>query len=274
MAAIPNDTLFWVVLLAPGFISVIIATTLSALERDLPTYYLIFASLSSSVIIDSIFVSIYGVFGGDPSEMFAQGGEYLLEPEFRIDIIASLLLLSVIVGVFYSIGIIYGVPRRFREYLWTNRNVTGHKGQPWQTFLQKSGQIRVKTSDNQLFSGMPIRWNNDDREKELVIQSPHRYNTTSEEYEPAGGEQMLFTESDISRVLQQQTRDQVLPGEDNSNIDIPSKLLAFQIITITPSIFVTNYIIFDEWVFISLVLSLIVVILILMSLFLYDSHED
>lgn len=206
MAILPSNIIIWIILLAPGFIAVITATTLSALERTLPSYYLIFSSLVSSLFIDVIFIWLYDIIGNEPIQLFENSKSVLFQPNFNVEIFMLIFFLSILLGIVYAIGIIYGFTSRFRRQLWRLRDVTSHSGQPWQSFLKESAQIRVKTSDSELYTGIPTRWNSDWRERELVLAHPHRYNSDNHEYEEAGGDKMFFTSDDIERVLQQQTR--------------------------------------------------------------------
>lgn len=258
MAAVPNDILLWVVLLAPGFIAVIVAVTLSALERDLPTYYLIFSSLVSSLIIDLIYLWTYDIRGNSVSDIFTEGSQFILQPEFNFKVAVEILGLSIFVGLLYAVGIIYDIPRVLRSYLWFMRDITGHKGQPWQSFLKNSGQIRIKTSDDEIYSGVPVRWNSDQRDKELVLLMPHRINKNSGEYEPIGGDQLLFTSDDIDRILQQKTREEIRPNTDNSSSLVPTDFLIMQFVLISIVVFNFGYIFFDDWFLPSLSIVILV----------------
>ena len=49
-------------LVAPGFISVLLATTIGVVEREPSRFKILIASLISSLLIDTVFLAIYQVF--------------------------------------------------------------------------------------------------------------------------------------------------------------------------------------------------------------------
>lgn len=207
MVLAPEGITIWIVLVAPGFIAVMVTLSLAALEQEFSQFTLLVWSLVSSLLIDVLFLAIYQEFWGDPIKLLNSPFEVLFTPSFRIDMVLTILLISAFMGVIYAIGIIYQMPRLVRGILWRNRQIKGHPGQPWQNFLSNSKQIRVKTTDDEIFVGFPVRWNNEYRRRELVIENPHRLNQDNIEYEQVHGDKLLFDGDNIHRITMQRRRE-------------------------------------------------------------------
>lgn len=200
MATFGGNIIFYAVLIAPGFIAVMTAISLAAIEHDYSSFVLLVWSLVLSLIIDTGFLTVYQSLNSEITS-FDQLTGLLFEPYFRVDYIGLILLFSILLGIVGAIGILVDIPGRLRRLLQALAYIKYNPRQPWANFMQDTGSVRIKTTDDQLFAGEVIEWSRAGREKEVRIADPYRYNEDIHEYEPVGREDMLFLEKDIDRLL-------------------------------------------------------------------------
>lgn len=200
MALLPSDIIFYVVLIAPGFVAVMTAVSLAAIENDISQSVLLIWSLVSSVVIDSLFLEAYQSLEG-PIESFEALRSLFFTPFFRADLILVILGLSVVVGVVYAVGILADLPGRLRRSIQSTAHIKYNPRQPWENFMKGARSIRIKTSDDELYTGDVVEWSRAGKPKEVRIEQPYRYSLDGEDYEWVGGESMLFLEEDIDRVM-------------------------------------------------------------------------
>jgi membrane associated rhomboid family serine protease len=200
MALLPSDIIFYVVLIAPGFVAVMTAVSLAAIENDISQSVLLIWSLVSSVVIDSLFLEAYQSLEG-PIESFEALRSLFFTPFFRADLILIILGLSVMVGVVYAVGILADLPGRLRRSIQSTAHIKYNPRQPWENFMKGARSIRIKTSDDELYTGDVVEWSRAGKPKEVRIEQPYRYSLEEEDYEWVGGESMLFLEEDIDRVM-------------------------------------------------------------------------
>lgn len=217
MAVLPEDIALWAILVAPGFLAVVIALNLASIETETSDLQLLIWSLVSSIVVDTSFLAIVQANSSSPVTAEGQVFAIFFTPSFRADYVALLLVLAVLLGGIYSIILINDLPRRARSILQFNRAITSHPGQPWVSFLREAGSVRIKTSDNHLYAGLLNRWSKDGNPNELVISHPHRYNRDVGEYEPVGGRAMLFLGDDIDRILLRETRAEIEALRDDDD---------------------------------------------------------
>jgi hypothetical protein len=200
MATVPGDILFYVVLVAPGFIAVMTAVSLAAVEDEISQFVLLVWSLVSSIIIDGLFLAGYQLVYS-PIGSYEELRTFLFDPFFRVDLIAVIFLLAGVVGVGYSVGILVDLPGRLRRLLQAKAHITYNPRQPWENFMNSAGSVRIKTSDDELYAGDVVEWSRAGKPKELRITNPYRYSLEEEDYEWVGGGSMLFLEEDIDRIM-------------------------------------------------------------------------
>lgn len=200
MATLPGDILFYVVLIAPGFIAVMTAVSLAAVEDEISQFVLLVWSLVSSIIIDSLFLTGYQIFYS-PIRSFEELRTFLFDPLFRADLIMIIFLLSIGGGVVYAVSILVDLPGWLRRTLQAKAYITYNPRQPWENFMKEAGSIRIKTSDDELYTGDVVEWSRAGKPKEVRVEDPYRYSLEKEDYERVGGESMLFLEEDIDRIL-------------------------------------------------------------------------
>lgn len=185
------------------------AISLAAIEDDIKQFVLLVWSLVSSLLIDTVFVGVYQLLV-KPITSFAQFQAILFSPAFRIDYILFIFVTSLFVGVLYAAAILVDIPGKFRDILQAKTQISYSRRQPWEEYLKHADQVMIKTSDDQTYIGDVIGWSRAGREKELRISDPHRYNEKEQDFEPVGGPEQLFRDTNIQRITVLKT-DQFLP---------------------------------------------------------------
>ncbi|WP_280535513.1 DUF6338 family protein [Halopenitus sp. POP-27] len=199
MASLPGSPIFYAVLIAPGFVAVMTAVSLAAIEDDIKQFVLLIWSLVSSLLIDALFIGAYQQFV-EPITSFSQFQGILFDPAFRIDYILVIFAVSLFVGVLYAAAILIDLPGILRGILQSKMQISYSRQQPWEDYLKHADQVMVKTSDNQLYIGDVSGWSRAGQQKELRISDPDRYNENTKEFEEVGGLEQLFLEDDIQRI--------------------------------------------------------------------------
>lgn len=208
---------FYAVLVAPGFVAVMTAISLAALEDDHSQFVLLVWSLVSSLLIDTVFLAVYQFFNG-PITAFTELPSVLFTPFFRYDYIAYIFVFSILVGIVYSGIIIRDVQGSLRRFLQKNSDITYNPRQPWENFMRDAGSIRIKTPDDELYTGDVSEYSRAGRDREVRLQNPQRYDSSIHGYEPVGREDMLFMDEDIDRVLMRSV-DSEKAGQDDWESD-------------------------------------------------------
>ncbi|MDS0296655.1 DUF6338 family protein [Halogeometricum luteum] len=214
MAVSSGTAVFYTVLIAPGFIAVMIGISLSAMEQSLSQFVLLIWSLVTSLFIDIAFLWSYQVIYGPITSLNELTG-ILFNPSLKLDYLLIVFLTSVAVGGLYALGFLTDVPGRFRKTLQRNSYVTYNPRQPWENFMRDAKNIRIKTQDDQLYAGDVSEWSRAGRRREVRIENPHRYQPKISDYESVGRDDMLFLGGDIDRVLMREKDEMVQKGEDD-----------------------------------------------------------
>jgi hypothetical protein len=200
MATPSGTAVFYAVFIAPGFIAVMTAISLAAIENDIPQFVLLIWSLVSSLLIDTVFLGVYQLVNG-PIESVSGLTGVLFEPYFRVGYILAILVFSVVIGVMYAGAILLDVPGFGRRLLQYPKDVTYNPRQPWPDFMQDAKTIRIKTSDDELYAGEVAEWSRAGRPRQVRISAPDQYNKHTHNFEPIGLDDMLFLEEDIDRIV-------------------------------------------------------------------------
>jgi len=208
MTSLPGNAIFYAVLIAPGFVAVMTAVSLAAIEDDIKQFVLLVWSLVSSLLIDALFIGVYQILV-EPITSFSQFQGILFDPAFRIGYILIIFAVSLFVGLLYAAAILIDFPGILRGILQAKMQVSYSRRQPWEEYLKHADQVMVKTSDNQTYIGDVSGWSRANRQKELRITNPHRYNENIKDFEPVGGPEQLFLNDDIQRITVRKT-DQIL----------------------------------------------------------------
>ncbi|WP_336331190.1 DUF6338 family protein [Haloarcula sp. CGMCC 1.2071] len=199
MVSLPGSAIFYAVLIAPGFVAVMTAISLSAIESDIKQFVLLIWSLVSSLLIDTLFIAAYQLFV-EPITSFTQFQSILFDPAFRTGYILIIFATSLFFGVFYATAILVDLPGVLREILQSKMQISYSRRQPWEEFLKHADQVMIKTSDDQSYIGDVSGWSRAGHEKELRIRDPHRYNENTKQFESVGGPEQFFRDTDIQRI--------------------------------------------------------------------------
>lgn len=204
MATVSGTAVFYAVLVAPGFISVMTTISLSAIEDDLKQFVLLVWSLVTSLVIDTVFLTVYQWRNG-PVTGIDELSNVFFQPQFRADYVAAIFVFSVVVGIIYSAGILVDIPGKLRAVMQSWTHMTYTPEQPWERFMEESGKIRIKTGDDQLYMGDVVGWSRAQRPREVRVADPERYYNDEVGFEAVGDPEleteMLFLDDDVDRVV-------------------------------------------------------------------------
>jgi hypothetical protein len=180
-----TDIFFIIVLIVPGFVSLILLRWIAIFETKLPDLYLVIGSLLLSLII-------YGVFGWvSGTTSFDSIRDKILIPQNLITILGVSVLIGIVPGFairrFYRGGIV--------------------RGDAWQISMKeasdKGSWVIVYTVDGREYKGTLHYSGGKDFPKEVTIRKPKQIFRDSNGYlleEVPIGKEMLFSEKDISRI--------------------------------------------------------------------------
>lgn len=199
MAALPETAVFYAVLIAPGFIAVMTAISLAAIEQDTSRFVLLVWSLVTSILIDTVAIGVYQVLV-EPITSVAMLGTILITPQVRVGYVLAICAAAVLVGVGYAKLILWGLPAKGRALLQSRDDVTYNRTQPWPDFLEDAATVRVKTTDGELFAGDVVEWSRAGRPRQLRLSTVDRMNKETGQYDPVGLDDMLFFEENIERI--------------------------------------------------------------------------
>lgn len=203
MASPSGTAIFYVFLIAPGFVAVATTISLAAVERQHSRFTLLVWSLILSIIIDALAVFAYQSLVG-PIRSFNQMYALLFNPGIQVGYIFLVLVLSMVVGGLGAGFVLLSIPERARQLAQSKANIVVNPRQPWANFIRDTGWVRVKTADHATYAGLVSEWSRANRQRELRIEQPNILTTNDDgkqEFVPADGESMLFLETDIDRVV-------------------------------------------------------------------------
>lgn len=199
----PDNIFLSLLLVAPGFIAVLIAIIFGVVERDIPDSQLLGVSIVSSVIIDWIFLIIVQVVFGETIESAAAIKNLFFNPEFRPLYVGFLLSLSVVLGLIYTIILIGDHHEHWRDNLWEILRQDERKRtpwQPWQGTLRDAYLLRVHLSEGDKISGSLKEYSRVGKPRQLALHDPEWYNPETDSFEDAGVDSIILFEDDIERV--------------------------------------------------------------------------
>lgn len=200
----PQYLVLSLLLVAPGFVAVIIAITLGVVERDLSNFTMLVVSIVSSILIDSVFLGIVYRLGADVSNLDSIRTLFFT-PIFRPDYVFLLFGLSAGLGVVYSLGLVFDVHHRVRDRLWSLIDRKRHPWQPWEGTLRDAYMVQVITSDRELVVGKLGEYSRVNKSRQLRLEDPEWLNQDTGELEPEDSESVLLLEDDIERVYVRMT---------------------------------------------------------------------
>lgn len=195
----PQYVILSLLLVAPGFVAVIIAITIGVVERDLSNFTMLIISIVSSILIDSVFFGIVYRLGADISTLNSIKTLFFT-PIFRVDYVFMLFGISAGFGFVYSLGLVFDIHHRIRGWFWSLNDRKRHPWQPWEGTLRDAYMVQVITSDRGLVVGKLGEYSRVNKPRQLRLENPEWLNQDTGELEPDGSESVLLFEDDIERV--------------------------------------------------------------------------
>ncbi|WP_410766422.1 DUF6338 family protein [Haloferax sp. DFSO60] len=195
----PQYILLALLLVAPGFISTLIAINLGVVERKISETRLLGVSLVSSLIIDTVFIELYQRTGGSVTSLSGTQTIFFT-PQFRGDLVLGLLAGSVVLGLLYAIALTYDIPKRIRRGIWSRNHYSRHHRQPWEGALENAHEVNVITSDRELVNGILSEYSRVEKERQLVLQDPSWLDRQSGNLVKSGEKSVVLLEDDIQRL--------------------------------------------------------------------------
>lgn len=195
----PQYILLALLLIAPGFIATLVGISLGVVEREINDSKLFGVSLVTSLIIDTIFISVYQWQGGTVSSL-SSTRTIFFDPQFRADLVLLLLALSFGVGLVFAIGLVYDIPKLLRRLLWSRNEYSRHHRQPWEGALEDAHEVNVLTSDRELVNGILSEYSRVGKERQLVLESPAWLEKDTGEMVQKNEKEVILFESDIQRL--------------------------------------------------------------------------
>jgi hypothetical protein len=181
-----NDVVFVIVLLIPGFITLVSFRWFAVLEKKLSDFELIIWSVFVSLLIYSILGWHVGITNFDKIR------DYMLLPENLLKILGLSLLLGIGVGSIVKIAF-------RRPYV---------RGDCWEASMRAARKVGswliVYTSDGREYKGILHYTGGPELPKEISIRKPKLMIRDSEGYlieEVEIGKEILFAEKDIARIV-------------------------------------------------------------------------
>lgn len=200
MVDVLNSAAVVILFSVPGFISVTIAISVGVIERQPTRLQILMASLISSLIIYTVFLSSWQVLSGNAIHSIESAITIFFTPRFRGEYIILLAALSVLLGLLYSEILIKNIMGEIRGKLWSNEDVIRHPRQPWEGAMSEGKYIQVLTNDDQLIRGQIGEFSRAGKEKELLVEEPHWWDPDDGGWEDPGSESVLLLEGDIERI--------------------------------------------------------------------------
>lgn len=196
----PQYLVLSLLLVAPGFVAVIIAITVGVVERDLSNFTMLVVSIVSSILIDSVFLGIVYRLGANVSTLDSIRTLFFT-PIFRPDFVFLLFGLSVIFGLVYSLGLVFDIHHSLRKRFWRLNDRKRHPWQPWEGTLRDAYMVQVITSDRELVVGELGEYSRVNKPRQIRLENPEWLNQDTGELSPDGSESVLLLEEDIDRVF-------------------------------------------------------------------------
>jgi competence protein ComGF len=202
MASISTITVVGLaILVAPGFIAVLIASSIGVIEREPSRFKLLVASLVSSLLIDAIFLGIYQEFYA-PVNNLSQVETLFFSPQFRLDLVAIYLLIAIALGAIYSLELIFEVRSKIQHLMWSAKEYRRHRRQPWEGAMDKAAVVRVKTTSDARIIGSVKEYSRAEKPHELWLNDVHWIDRdTGEVFSDGVSESVVLMENDIERVV-------------------------------------------------------------------------
>ena len=187
-------------LVAPGFISVLLAITIGVVEREPSRFKILIASLISSLLIDTAFLGVYQVLYESVTGL-GQLESIFFTPQFRLDLVAIYLGIAILLGGVYSLELIYEVRSKVQHVLWSRSEYRRHRRQPWEGAMDDAAVVRVKTPSNARVIGRVSEYSRAEKPHELWLDDVYWVDKeTDKPFSDEVTESIVLLEDDIDRV--------------------------------------------------------------------------
>jgi hypothetical protein len=187
-------------LVAPGFISVLLATTIGVVEREPSRFKILIASLISSLLIDTAFLGVYQVFY-EPITGLGQLETIFFTPSFRLDLVAIYLSIAIVLGLVYSLELIYEVRSKIQHVFWSRSEYRRHRRQPWEGAMDEASVVRVKMPSNARVIGRVREYSRAEKPHELWLDEIYWVDEETDiPFSDGVTESVVLLEGDIERV--------------------------------------------------------------------------
>jgi hypothetical protein len=189
------------VLVAPGFVAVMLAVHIGVIERSISRFHVFIWSIVSSLIINIVFLSFYQTFYQPitgPQELEA----LLFTPQFQLELVGIYAAITVGLGLLYSVELIFGSRTWLRNLLWSRSEIRRHRRQPWEGALDDANYVRVKTESDARIIGRVREYSRIGKPKQLWLDDVYWVEEgTDELVEDNVSDSIVLLEEDIDRVV-------------------------------------------------------------------------
>ncbi len=196
-----QNLLLALIVVVPGFIATHFAVTLGVVRTQISETRLLMLSLASSLLVDSLFLSLLGWLGASITEP-QDISEAFFTPNFQGEYVLGLLLFSALVGVIGGIILAGNHHDDLRNWLWSNLGGNRRRNfhEPWEGTLDEAARVQVLTSDGALVIGGVKQYSDDGKEKQLSLTGVEwRHPDHGEWVDPGTDIELLFGD-DIKQV--------------------------------------------------------------------------
>jgi hypothetical protein len=204
MLVTPQNVIVAIFVIAPGFVATILAMSLSAVEKNLSNGRVLTISLVSSLVIDSLFLTIVQSLTTRSITGPNTVTDIFFTPNFQPEYPLLLIVLSLLLGIVYSIGLILNLHGRTRELLWDKiRRQDGRSRDPWQPWegtLRDAGLVKVLTSNGDVIAGKVYEFSRVNKPRQLRLFEPEVWDSDESKFEESSDEYVLLFEEDIERL--------------------------------------------------------------------------
>lgn len=179
-----QNLLLALIVVVPGFIATHFAISLGVIRDEISRWRLLIVSLSASLIVDTLFLSLLELGGGEirsPTDVKSA----FFTPDFRPVLVFGLIILSAVIGILGAVVLAANAHNWLRELIWRYVGKDRHRKpvEPWEGVLDNANRVQVLTGDNSIVVGKVLEYSDDDKEKQIAIGNPEWYEPESDEFQ-------------------------------------------------------------------------------------------
>lgn len=200
----PDNLVLGLIILVPGFIATLIATTVGVVEQEIRSTELVMVSLTSSLIIDSAFLGVVEFIGVRIRSPTAIKSVFFT-PDFRPGLVLILIFLSILFGGIYTFILVFDLPQKTRRWAWKQNDRVRLPWQPWEGAMKDAYMLHVQTEDEGAVVGVLDEYSRAGKNRQLLLKDAIWENQDGEE--PKSSKELLF-EDQIKRVSVMMTEEE------------------------------------------------------------------